>query len=83
MVAAAEALSVLDEQREELVRLARSQTAPGREVRQAQVLLMAIEGVANAKIGRCCGVSLPTVRRYRSRFGERGLASIGQVEPGH
>jgi len=73
---------VSDEQRVELDRLARSHTAPGREVRQARVLLLAADGVANAEIGRRCNVSVPTVRRYRTRFGERGMTSIGRVEPG-
>ncbi|MCP3990083.1 MAG: IS630 family transposase [Actinomycetia bacterium] len=82
MVAAAKALRVSDQQRAGLEGLARSETAPVREVRQAKVLLAAADGVANAEILRRHGVSLPTIRRWRSRFGEEGLGSIGRVRPG-
>ena len=82
MVAAAEALKITDEQRVELDRLAGSLTAPEREVRQARALLLAGEGVANAQIARRCQVSLPTVRRWRNRFVEQGIRSVGRVRPG-
>ncbi len=82
MVASAKALRVSDQQRVELERLARSVTAPVREVRQAKVLLAAAGGVANAEIGRRHEVSLPTVRRWPSRFTTEGVASIGRVRPG-
>ena len=82
MVAAAEALVISEDQRVELDRLARSYTAPEREVRQAKVLLLAADGVANAQIARRCGVSVPTVRRWRDRFSAEGVGSIGRIRPG-
>jgi hypothetical protein len=45
MVAAAGALEMTGGQRVELERLARSHTAPAREVRQAKALLWAADGV--------------------------------------
>jgi len=53
MVAAA--LSVTDEQRAELTRMAGSSTLPYRRVRQAKALLWAAEGVANKEIASGSG----------------------------
>ena len=52
-------------QRAELERLARSHTAPAREVRQAKALLWATDGVAYAEIARRCASTLKSVRRGR------------------
>ncbi len=60
MVAAAGALEMTGGQRAELERLARSHTAPAREVRQAKALLWATAGVSNAEIARRCA-STPKV----------------------
>ena len=43
---------------------------------------MAAEGVANEEIARSCGVTSDTVRRWRSRFVQSGLAGIGLVAKG-
>ena len=51
-MAAAGALEMTGGQRAELERLARSRTAPAREVRQAKALLWATDGVSNAEIAR-------------------------------
>ena len=52
MVAAAGALEMTDGQRAELERLARSHTAPAREVRQAKALLCATDGEILDKVAR-------------------------------
>ena len=44
---------------------------------QAQALLMAADGVANAEIARRCEVDADAVRRWRSRFGAEGPAGSG------
>ena len=43
---------------------------------QARVLLMAAEGVANAVIAEQVGVTPVTVRAWRTRFGQDGLAGL-------
>lgn len=48
--------------------LARSQTAPHRQVVRAKVLLMAADGEANTRIAEKTGVTPVTVRTWRTRF---------------
>src|SRR6266511_280953 len=64
MVAAAGALEMTGGQRVELEGLARSHTAPAREVRQAEALLWATDGVSNAEIARRCASTPKSVRRW-------------------
>jgi transposase len=71
-----------DGQREALHRLARSQTAPHRQVQRAEVLLLAGEGIANTQIAARVGVKAATVRAWRARFAEEGLAKLGKVRAG-
>lgn len=82
MVAPAEALIVSDEDRVALEALARSHTAPVREVRQARALLWAADGVSNAEIARRAGTNRSTIRRWRSRFEGEGVGSVGRIRPG-
>lgn len=58
----AAALSMSAGQREVLDRLAVSQTAPVRQVLRAKALLLAGQGVANARIAKQLGVTVTTVR---------------------
>jgi transposase len=78
----APALEMSDGQRDALGVLARSQTAPYRQVRRAEALLLAADGVANARIAQRVGVKTATVRAWRSRFAEEGLAKLGKVRAG-
>jgi transposase len=78
----AAALSVSEGQREALEVIAKSRTAPFRQVQRARVLLLAADGVANARIARQAGVSPATVRSWRSRFEREGLAKLGKVRAG-
>jgi len=78
----AAALVVSESQREVLVRLSRSRTAPHRQVQRARVLLLAADGVANARIASEMGVTPMTVRSWRSRFEAEGLARFGKVARG-
>jgi hypothetical protein len=52
MVATAQALEMSPDQRAELEAMAKSQTLPHRQVRQARALLLAGDGVANEEISR-------------------------------
>jgi len=71
-----------DGQREALAVLARSHTAPHRQVQRAEALLLAGDGIANSLIAQRVGVKVATVRAWRSRFAEDGLAKLGKVRAG-
>ncbi|MGH8926574.1 MAG: IS630 family transposase [Acidimicrobiia bacterium] len=81
-VITAPALSLSDEQRHALEKMARSTSLPHRMVVQAKALLWAAEGVANEQIARGCEVDSDTVRRWRNRFAEEGVAGVGVIAPG-
>jgi len=78
----AAALVISEGQRETLTVLARSQTAPHRQVQRAEALLHAADGVANTRIAARVGVNASTVRAWRARFAEDGLAKLGKVREG-
>ncbi len=75
-------MPIADSQREVLQTLARSQTAPHRQVQRARVLLLAAEGTANTQIAASVGVSAATVKTWRERFELEGLKDLGVVRPG-
>ncbi len=79
---AAAALVMSDGQREALAVISRSRTAPYRQVQRARALLLAGDGVANARIAARVGVKAATVRSWRARFAEDGLAKMGKVRAG-
>jgi transposase len=81
-ISTAPALPVSPGQRDELVAMARSGSLPHRKVVQARALLCAADGVANEEIARRFGVDSDTVRRWRRRFAESGLAGVGVVAKG-
>ena len=62
--------------------LARSHTAPHRQVQRAKALLLAAEGMANTRIGQQVAVSAATVQAWRARFVEDGVAKLGKVRSG-
>jgi transposase len=76
------ALAMSAGQREVLESLARSQSGAHREVVRAKALLMAADGVANTAIARSLSVSPASVKGWRDRFSEEGLAKLGQVRKG-
>jgi transposase len=71
-----------DGQRKTLVRLSKSQASPHRVVQRAKVLLLAGEGLANARIAEQVGVTAVTVRAWREQFTTEGLRRFGQVRQG-
>jgi transposase len=79
---AAPPLTVLEEERGELERMARSTTASPRLVAQARALLLASDGVANNEIARRMGVSSNSVREWRRRYQSAGLESVGVIARG-
>ncbi len=56
--------------------------APHRQVQRAEALLLAGDGIANSQIAQRIGVKAATVRAWRSRFSEEGLAKLGKVRAG-
>ena len=70
---AAAALALTEGQRLALEIIAKSTTAPHREVVRARVLLLAADGVANTRIAEQAGVSVTTVLGWRERFAAEGL----------
>jgi transposase len=79
---AAPALELTEGQRLTLELLAKSKTAPHRDVVRARALLLAADGVANTRITQQVGVSTMAVREWRERFAEEGLAKFGTVREG-
>lgn len=80
--AAAPPLPMSDSQRATLEQLSRSHTAAHRQVQRAKALLMAADGVANTRISEQVGVTAVSVRSWRKRFEQDGLAKLGQVREG-
>ena len=62
--------------------LARAHAAPHRQVQRAKALLLAADGVANTKIAAEVRATPVTVRAWRQRFTEEGLAHFGEVRQG-
>lgn len=56
--------------------IVRAGTSEQRAVTRARIVLLAAEGVANTRIARDVGVSLPTVLLWRARFAEHGLDGL-------
>jgi transposase len=46
---------------------------------RSRILLLAAQGHSNTEIGRLVGVSLPTVRLWRSRYGAGGVGGLGDM----
>jgi len=79
---AAAPLDLSDSQRLVLEVLAKSMTAPHRDVQRARALLLAAEGVANTRIAVEVGVTVVTVRAWRERFAKEGLEKFGEIREG-
>jgi transposase len=81
-VVVAAPLKVSEEDRVELGRMARSSVLPHRQVRQAQGLLLAADGVANEAIARELDTTPDTVRGWRRKFEAGGVEAVGTIAPG-
>ncbi len=76
---AAAALILRDGDREKLERWTRSSTVSAADAKRARIVLLAADGVANARIAELAGVSANTVLAWRSRYEERGLKGLGDL----
>ena len=64
------------EERSELERRARRQTATRREVFRAQIVVLAADGLRNDEIAERLGSVRETVSRWRKRYFEEGEAGL-------
>jgi transposase len=62
--------------RRRLTKLASCRTAPYQQVIRARIVLAAVCGHSNNAISRRLGVSVDTVRCWRGRYGDQGLAGL-------
>ena len=49
-------------------------------MQRARIVLLAAEGVANARIGRQVGVSTPTVLAWRNRYEQGGIGALADLD---
>lgn len=76
----AAALALRDGDRAVLERLTRAGTVRASTAQRARIVLLAADGVGNRVIADTVGVSRPTVNLWRSRYGERGIAGLGDEQ---
>jgi transposase len=76
MVLSARRVVIDEEQRARLEAVARSRTAPVRDVQRAQIVLDAAAGRSNAAIARRLRIRQNTVRLWRGRFVDHGLQGL-------
>jgi transposase len=63
-------------ERKKLKKCARGHKSPARDKLRAQIVWESAAGCRNAAIARRCQVSVDTVRKWRGRFAEQGLAGL-------
>lgn len=73
----APALVLREGDRRELERWTRASRIEAGAAKRARIVLLAAEGVANARIAEVVAVSVPTVLLWRDRYQARGLAGLG------
>jgi putative transposase len=70
-------------QRAELQKLVRSRRTAQAVAQRARIVLMTAEGIGPAAIGVHLGISQPTVRKWRERYVDQGLAGLrSEPRPG-
>jgi putative transposase len=71
------------EQRQELEKVVRSRRTAQAVAQRARIVLMTADGALPGAIGSELGVSQPTVRKWRARYLEQGLAGLrSEPRPG-
>lgn len=77
------AIALQREQRLELEKAARSRRTPQAVAQRVRIVLMTADGIAPSGIGELLGVSQPTIRKWRARYAEDGLAGLrNEPRPG-
>src|SRR5512144_1067298 len=72
----ARAIDLRDEERSELERLLRSQTAASGLARRARAVLLMASGESGAEVARLTGYTPVQISRIRRRFSEEGAAGL-------
>ncbi|MCD6302109.1 MAG: helix-turn-helix domain-containing protein [Anaerolineae bacterium] len=75
-VPTAVAIELTEQQRAQLEKIVRKQTAPQREVTRARIVLLAAQGLSHHEIARRLGCSRYTVWTWRGRFFDEGRAGL-------
>jgi transposase len=73
---AAVAIELSDEERAGLERLARRRRSAAGLAQRCRIVLACAEGLTNVAVAARVGVSVPTVRRWRNRYAERGIDGL-------
>ena len=77
------ALTLQREERLELERVARSRRTPQAVAQRVRIVLLTAQSMAPSLIGEQLGVSQPTIRKWRARYAEAGLAGLrNEPRPG-
>ncbi len=77
------AISLSEAEREQLERWARRPKSAQALALRSRIVLACAEGENNTRLARRLGVSVPTVRKWRGRFAERGLDGLSdEPRPG-
>jgi transposase len=79
MAPSARVVVITEEQRRQLEAVVRSRTASVRDMQRARLVLGAADGMSNAAIGRALSLRENTVRTWRGRFADHGMAGLGDL----
>lgn len=74
-------INLTQEERATLTRWSLGRSTPARQVFRAKIVLMAAEGKMNKEIVAVLKTDPQTVKRWRTRFAEKGLAGITKDAP--
>jgi transposase len=74
--------SLSDDERTTIERLAHSRTAPARQVERAQIIWLALQGLAVAAIAQQLRLHKQTVRDWLKRFNHNGLSGLDDLPRG-
>jgi len=69
-------LQCTEDARAQLLALSRSRTAEARMVERARIILACLEGKEIQQVAQALGTSVPTVSKWRKRFGRDGLDGL-------
>lgn len=72
-------ITLTDEDRAELERMARRYTSPYRDVIRARIVLYAAEGLENDVIAQRLDTPRQIVSKWRKRFFEHGMAGLEEL----
>lgn len=77
------AIELDEQQRTELDKVVRSRRTPQAVAQRARIVLMTADGVSPSAIGKQLGVTQPTIRKWRARYGDEGLTGLrNEPRPG-